>query len=364
MPDRWPMASAARRPRRTTSVLVRRIDPIGEPPHRRPFEDAVRPARGGSVGVVRLLDHLARRQQDVFASAHGERLRAACALQAVGVIERLADARADRERAVVPQQHHVGVTQIGDQPLALLELDRDTLVVVIGDLLEAQRGLGHWQQAALERGHGHSGDRVRVDHAVNRWLRPVNRAVDDVARWVELVAESLRKLRLPQHVPVEVHLDQRGGAHLVVHHAERVKEKLLLARDPRRDVVVDEVVHAEVAHEPIRARTVDAGLPLGRADLAFQRLELERWIVLVGRELWVGAFDVFERYGGTRHAGDGFAESGGGHGAVSLSIRTSERQAWHRRSASATPVARPPRLTAYYRRSTMLGTRYYREETA
>src|SRR5436309_4094143 len=163
---------------------------------------------------------------------------------------------------------------------------------MIGDPREAHRGLRHRQHALLQRRHRHAGERVRVDHAMNVGLRRVNRAVDDEAGEVEGVVEPLRPIGLPQHLAFEVHLDQRRSAHLLVQQSEGIEQELFGPGDAGGDVVVDQVVHVVVAHQAVRAGAIDARLPLGRAHPAFQRLELERRIVLVRREVGIVLLEI------------------------------------------------------------------------
>src|SRR5712691_8604735 len=51
-------------------------------------------------------------------------------------------------------------------------------------------------------------------------------------------------------------------------------------------------MHVVVAHQAIRAGAIDARLPLGRAHPALQRLELERRVVLVRREVRIVLFEI------------------------------------------------------------------------
>ena len=91
--------------------------------------------------------------------------------------EAFADVFADRQRAVVAQDHGVLVAEVRDQPLALAKVDRDTLIIVECDVAADQhRGLGQRQQPVLVRRHRLSGGRVQVHHRMRVLARHVDRA--------------------------------------------------------------------------------------------------------------------------------------------------------------------------------------------
>ena len=104
-------------------------------------------------------------------------LRLAGALQEIDFQERLADRLADRERAVVAQDHRALVAEVGDDPLALVEVDGDALIIVIGDLVADQhRGLGQRHQPVAMGGHRLAVRGVQVDHRMRILARHVHRA--------------------------------------------------------------------------------------------------------------------------------------------------------------------------------------------
>ena len=75
---------------------------------------------------------------------------------------------------MIAQHHHELVAEVGDQPLALIEIERDALIIVIGETAgELQRPLIERQQALLLAGDGDAGDRVRVQASdnVSRFVR-------------------------------------------------------------------------------------------------------------------------------------------------------------------------------------------------
>ena len=72
---------------------------------------------------------------------------------------------ADRQRAVVAQQHEVLVADVRHQPLALVVVERDPLVVVIGETAARQSGLVQRQQPSCAR-HRHA---VGVCRCITKW---------------------------------------------------------------------------------------------------------------------------------------------------------------------------------------------------
>ena len=79
------------------------------------------------------------------------------------------------------------LAEVGDDALALVEIQRHALVGMVGHSFEAHRHLRHRQQALLQRRHGHRCHRMRVDHAVKLGFCFMDRPVDDEARVIELV---------------------------------------------------------------------------------------------------------------------------------------------------------------------------------
>ena len=85
------------------------------------------------------------------------------------------------------QDHHIFVAEVLHQPLALVEIERDALVVVVGDAAEERhRHLVERQQPLLLRRDRHAGRRVGVHHAVRIVARHVHGGVDGEARVVDL----------------------------------------------------------------------------------------------------------------------------------------------------------------------------------
>ena len=121
-----------------------------------------------------------------------------------------------RERAVVPEDHRALVAEIGDDPLALVEVDRDALIIVIGDLVADQhRGLGQRQQPLAMGGDRLAVGRVQVDHRLGVLARHVQRRMDGEAG---RVGDERRRL---DRIAAHVDLDQAGGGHLLEHQIDR-----------------------------------------------------------------------------------------------------------------------------------------------
>jgi hypothetical protein len=157
------------------------------------------------------------------------------------------------------QDHRLVASEVAHQALLLVEVDRHALVVVIADLAEEHRVLRQRQQAALERGHRHAGGRMRMDHAVHVVARLVDRAVDHEAGLVDAVAGA--GIEHQPAVEVDFH-EARGGDFLVGVSIGVDEEVTLLAGHAARDVVVDQVVHAEQRDQPVAGRDVHAHRPL------------------------------------------------------------------------------------------------------
>ena len=88
-------------------------------------------------------------------------------------------------------------------------------------------------------------------------------AISIVACRADRVAGSVDAIgRVVQHIAVEVDLDQVGRRDLVIYRPVGVDQDLvILARDPRRDMVEVEVVPAVMEHQPVTGGEIDAHLP-------------------------------------------------------------------------------------------------------
>ena len=74
--------------------------------------------------------------------------------------------------------------------------------------------------------------------------------------------EIFRGLKALHDPAIEINLYQARGGDFVIGHAVRVDEEMaFLARHARRDVVVDEVVHAEMMDQAVAGGEVHARVP-------------------------------------------------------------------------------------------------------
>ena len=183
----------------------------------------------------------------------------------------LGDGAADGQQAVVAHDHRILVSEVGHEPLPLVDVHSHSLELVVSDaLVKLVAVLLKRQQAFRQRRHGHSVGRVGVHHAGHVVPGRVDGGVDDVAGDVDPV------ITLVEDVPVHVDLDEVRCRDLLVPETVLIDEELVLrARDTRRDVVVDERRHAEVVGEAIRRGQVHASLPLGLGEVVSLSLVMQ-----------------------------------------------------------------------------------------
>ncbi|MNT08245.1 hypothetical protein D3C72_1429810 [compost metagenome] len=118
------------------------------------------------------------------------------------------------------------------------------------------RLLRNRQQARLLRRDGDAVRGMRVHHAADFGARLVHGAVDDEAGRVDVIR------RFQHGLPFVVDLDQARRRDLVEHHAVGVDQELVRRiGHARRDMREDQVVPAEVGHQPVGRGKVDAHLP-------------------------------------------------------------------------------------------------------
>src|SRR5438477_507864 len=138
------------------------------------------PAEARVADALRRLDgprdHLLRRQGERAAALRGD-LDLAAALEVVHQGERLGDAAAPGEGAVVAQEHHPALAERGDELLPLFGAQARAVVVVVAHL----PGVGdaelvdRLQALGLRRDRG-AADRVQVHHAARLGARLVDGA--------------------------------------------------------------------------------------------------------------------------------------------------------------------------------------------
>src|SRR4026208_471444 len=96
----------------------------------------------------------------------------------------------------------------------------------------------------------------------------MDRAVDGVAGGVDVV-RTLQRL-----LPMEVDAHQARRGDLLEHEPVRLDQEVMRAGHARRDVREHQIVPAEVRHEAIAGREIDARPPLLRSDLVANVAEL------------------------------------------------------------------------------------------
>src|SRR5688572_3969253 len=134
----------------------RRISAIEHSQHRRPLQRGDVAALARLEALVGALDRLRVGIVELGVARHRHQLRLAGALQPVHHDECLAHGASDRQQAVVAQDQRRAVAQVAHQALLLVQVDRRSLVVVIGDFAEEHRVLRQRQQAAFERRDRHA----------------------------------------------------------------------------------------------------------------------------------------------------------------------------------------------------------------
>jgi hypothetical protein len=175
---------------------------------------------------------------------------------------------------VIVHDQRVVRAEIGDDLLALIKVDRRSFVAVIADVAdEADRRLRQRQQAAFHRRNGDAGTRMRVDDTLNVRPRLVDRAVNDIAGFVDAVVGVGRC----QNLAFDRHLHQVGGGDFLVQQPVEIDQQMILgAGNARGDVVVDQVGHAELVDQPVTGGKIDARLPFLRRNLVLERWKIRR----------------------------------------------------------------------------------------
>jgi len=176
--------------------------------------------------------------------------------------EGLGDRPAPGQKPVVAQDQQLApVAQIGQQARLFFRVEGQPLKLMIADQVPVeQRGLADRQKPLGLRRDARPGRGVGVDDAGQIVAFAVNAGMDHVSRRVDR-----RRLGIDRGA-IQVHLDQRRGRDLLVERAEGVEQEMRLGpRDAGRNVVVDQVVHAEMRDQPVGGGQVDPGLPfIGR----------------------------------------------------------------------------------------------------
>ena len=123
--------------------------------------------------------------------------------------------------------------------------------------VETDAGLVQRQQSAFHGRYRHSGARMGVDHALHIDPGFVDRTVDHKAGAVDAVIG----IRLPDDIPLDINLDQARCGDLPVKKPVEIDQQVIRIRNARRNVVVDQVRHAEVIDQTVAGGEIDTRPP-------------------------------------------------------------------------------------------------------
>ncbi|KAG0923630.1 hypothetical protein G6F31_019432 [Rhizopus arrhizus] len=103
--------------------------------------------------------------------------------------------------------------------------------------------------------------------------------MDHIAGRIDAVTGGRRA----EDIAGQIDLDQAGRGDFVIHHAVGVDQQVIVrAGDARGDMVVDQVAHSEVRHQPVAGGQLDAGVPFLRAHVVAsvhgRRVLFSRWL--------------------------------------------------------------------------------------
>ena len=127
---------------------------------------------------------------------------------------------------MIDENHRlVGGAEIRDQARALILIQRDALVFMVGELaIKFHRMLRNRQQPVLLRGHGHAGGGMGVDDEAQIVPGGMDRGMDGEARLVD----GFRALPVLVHdVAVKVDLHQVRRPHILKQHAVLVDQEMI-----------------------------------------------------------------------------------------------------------------------------------------
>ena len=150
---------------------------------RRPFELEVAVVGGHLVVLpADLLADLLRRNDQIGAHGQSRDLHLASEVEVEHQAKGFGDAATDREQPVIAQDEPAVGAEVANDALALIEIERDPLVIVNAEApVILERDLADRQERVLHRGSRHASPRVGVDDAGRVMTRQVNGAVDGEA---------------------------------------------------------------------------------------------------------------------------------------------------------------------------------------
>ena len=200
------------------------------------------------------------------ATGQGGDLAATGHLQIVMIDQRLFQAGAAHQRAVIAQQCDGLVTQRLQQRRALIHIELEAAKAVIRHaLIKAHRVLIAHQQAVFLCRYAHIGRGVGMEHRIDFRSRLEDAGVDD-----QPAADVARSVL--QWCAIEVEFLQAGGGDFLEHHVARLEQQALrLVGQAQRHMHIRQVVEAEMRQHPVHHGQVHARLPFFRTDRITQR---------------------------------------------------------------------------------------------
>ena len=168
---------------------------------------------------------------------------------------------------MVAQDHRVLVAEIGDEPLALVEVDRDALIIV--DRRPRRGSASRSGSAAAAPRHGPT-----PPGRAGVW-RCITACASSRAMWIAewmvkpagLVMNGVGSTGLPS-MSTLTRLEAVTSSNIRLYGIEQ--EMMLGPRDPRRQMGEDEVVPAIMRDQPVGGGEIDPDLPFLVADLALR----------------------------------------------------------------------------------------------
>ncbi len=136
-------------------------------------------------------------------------------------------------------------------------VQRHALIFMVGHAVDHQHGgLGQGQQTPFLGGDRHAGRGMEMHDTAYLGSRHVYGAVDGKSGWVH------RKRALVHHLSLLIHLDQRGGGHLIEQHPQGVEQEVMrLPRKARRKMGENQIIPAVVGHQSVGSRQIHPDAP-------------------------------------------------------------------------------------------------------
>jgi len=204
----------------------------------------------------------------------GAHLHGAGPLQVKHALERGCDRASHRQGAVIAQQQVVLVAEVFLDARALIVVERDAFIVVIGEVAgDELRSLVQRLQAFEATRDRNAVGGVEMQHAAGILADLMDRGVNGETRRIDAV------LAFGQQITVEVDLDQAGRGDLIEHQSVRIDQEVMFrSRHAGGDVGVDEVVPAIERHQAIGGGEIDALRPfrLGHVGPNFLQARFRR----------------------------------------------------------------------------------------